>query len=80
MWLAAAVHRKPWAEKYCREHGIPMLMRDPETMQVRVMNENVLSQGGALVPVEMEAAIIMLRDQYGVARQLARVRPMGATC
>lgn len=78
MWLAAAVHRKPWAEKWCRENGVPMLMRDPESMQVRVMNENVLSQGGALVPVEMEAAIIMLRDSYGVARKLARVRPMAS--
>lgn len=78
MWLAAAVHRKPWAEKWCRENGVPMLMRDPETMQVRVMTENVLSQGGALVPSEMEAAIISLRDSYGVARQLARVRPMAS--
>lgn len=78
MWLAAAVHRKPWAEKWCKEHGVPMLMRDPDTMQVRVMTENVLSQGGALVPSEMEAAIISLRDAYGVARQLARVRPMAS--
>ena len=78
MWMAAAIHRKAWAERWCRDHGVQMLMRDPETMQVRVMSENVLTQGGALVPVELEAAIIMLRDNYGVARQLARVRPMGS--
>jgi hypothetical protein len=44
------------------------------------MNENVLSQGGALVPVEMEAAIIMLRDSTawrGSWRACARCR---ATC
>lgn len=76
MWLAAAVYRKPWAIQYCKEHGVPMLMRDQETMQVRVMTENVLSAGGALVPIEMEAAIIMLRDSYGVARRLARNRAM----
>jgi HK97 family phage major capsid protein len=76
MWLAAAVYRKPWAIQYCKEHGVPMLMRDQETMQVRVMTENVLSAGGALVPIEMEAAIIMLRDSYGIARQLARTRAM----
>ena len=78
MWLAATVYRKDWGVKWCKEHGVPMLMRDQHTMEVRVMNENVIGSGGALVPVEMEAAIIMLRDTYGVARQLARVRPMAS--
>jgi HK97 family phage major capsid protein len=83
MWLAAAIHSKPWAQKWCKENGIPMLARDNdgrvvdlEGFNLRAANENVLSAGGALVPVEMEASIIMLRDTYGVMRQLARSRPM----
>jgi HK97 family phage major capsid protein len=83
MWLAAAIHNKPWATKWCKENGMPMLARDGdgrvvdlEGFNIRAANENVLSAGGALVPVEMEASIIALRDSYGVMRRLARSRPM----
>lgn len=85
MWLAAAVHNKSWAQKWCREHGMPMLYRDAEGKvhdlagyDIRAQNENVFSAGGALVPVEMEASIIMLRDTYGVMRRVARSRPMNS--
>jgi HK97 family phage major capsid protein len=84
MWLAAAIHNKDWAKKWCREHGMPLMYRDAEGniremvgAEIRAQNENVLGLGGALVPIEMEAAIINLRDQYGVARRLARLRTMG---
>lgn len=76
MWLAAAVYQKDWGQKWCREHGVPFLMRDQTSGEVRVMAGSSLTTGGALVPVEMESAIISLRDQYGVARRLCRVRPM----
>jgi HK97 family phage major capsid protein len=49
-----------------------------ENGQVRVMTGNALSTGGALVPVEMEQSVIDLRDTYGVARRLVRVRPMAS--
>lgn len=82
MFLAASVYRKPWAQRFCRENGIGFEVRaagDDQVFfadQTRAQNENVLSAGAAVVPVEMEAAVIRLIDQYGVARRLARVRPM----
>jgi HK97 family phage major capsid protein len=85
MWLAATVHDKAWAKKWCREHAMPMLYRDHDGeireitgAEIRAQSENMLSAGAALVPVELEAAVIMLRDRYGAARQLARIRPMNS--
>lgn len=71
-WLAAAVYRKENAIKWCRDHN----MHVPGQQEVRVMTGNSLGAGGALIPQEMENAIIDLRDQYGAVRQLARIRPM----
>lgn len=67
-WLAANVYGRASAQKWCRDNG----------MEVRVMSGNSLTAGGALVPIEMEQAVIDLRDSYGVARRLARVRPMSS--
>lgn len=88
MWLAATLYKKDWGVRWCRDHGMPFFYRDAEgqtrevspqeMFQVRAANENVLSAGGALVPIEMEQAIIMLRDKYGVMRRLARIRPMNS--
>lgn len=89
MWLAAALHKKDWAVRWCRDHAMPFVYRNDsgeivqapwgENAYIRAAaNENVLSQGGALVPVEMEASIIMLRDTYGAMRRLARTRPMAS--
>src|SRR4029077_10220309 len=36
------------------------------------------TQGGFLVPEVLERAIIDLREDYGVFRQLARIRPMAS--
>jgi len=77
MWLAAAIFNKDWAHKWLRTQGIE-LYQQLENGQVRVMTGNTLAAGGALVPVEMEQAVIDLRDTYGVARKLVRVRPMGS--
>ena len=65
-WLLASVYGSEKSAKWCREHG----------METRVMHGGALTAGGALVPVEMETAIIDLRDTYGVARRLAKMRPM----
>lgn len=69
MWLAATVYGREAAQKWCKDNGIPF---------TRVMSGATNSAGGALVPLEMENAIIDLRDTYGVARKLARVRPMAS--
>lgn len=75
MWMAAALYQKDWAKSWLRERGIDLMAQD-ENGQVRVMSGGTLAGGGALVPVEMEQAIIDLRDEYGAARKLVRVRPM----
>lgn len=76
MWLAATVYGKEWASKWCRDNGIDLLQRVGS--EVRVMSGNTLGAGGALVPIEMEQAVIDLRDAYGVIRKLVRVRPMAS--
>lgn len=76
MWMAAAIFKKEWASKWCRENGLDLYYKDQETGQVRVMSGNSNVAGGALVPIEMEQSVIDLRDTYGVIRKLVRVRPM----
>lgn len=53
------------AKQFCADNGIRNAMST---------GDNTL--GGFLVPEPMEAAIIELREQYGVARQNSRVWPM----
>jgi HK97 family phage major capsid protein len=62
MWLGAVVLRNADAEAWCRENHVPLQ---------RAQGENVNSAGGALVPSEIEAAIIKLRDVVGVFRRYA---------
>lgn len=68
MWYAAVVHKSDKAERWCKDNGI----------STRVMSGSTLTGGAALVPTELEQAIIDLRDTYGVARRLAKMRPMGS--
>lgn len=77
MWLAGAIYGKKWAQDWCRANGIDFYSQD-DRGEVRVMTGGTNAAGGALVPVEMEQAIIDLRDMYGVARRLVRVRPMSS--
>ena len=70
MWCAAVIYKSDKARKWCAERGI--------STELRVMTEGVNTTGGVLVPDELETAIIDLRDEFGVARRLARVRPMGS--
>lgn len=53
------------AKQFCADNGIRNAMST---------GDNTL--GGFLVPEPMEAAIVELREQYGVARQNSRVWPM----
>lgn len=69
-WLLATVGQNVRATQWCREHGLG------DHIQHRVMTTDVGSAGGFLVPDEMEQSIIDLRAQFGLARRLARRRPM----
>jgi len=53
---------------WCREHGV----------ELRAAAEGINSAGGYVVPGSLSAAIIRLRDTYGVARRECRVRPMSS--
>jgi HK97 family phage major capsid protein len=53
------------AKAYCKDNGIKAVMTGGDN-----------TKGGFLVPEPMEAAIIELREQYGVFRQNSNVWPM----
>ena len=67
-WLLATVGGNERARKWCGEHGI--------LTEHRVMTGGTDTAGGYLVPTEMEQSVIDLRESYGLARRLARRRPM----
>jgi HK97 family phage major capsid protein len=69
-WLRAVVGGVESSRKWCAQNGI--------NVEQRVMTTDVGSAGGYLVPAEMEQSIIDLRADYGVARRLARRRPMAS--
>jgi HK97 family phage major capsid protein len=65
-WLSAHLFGNAKALQWCREHGVESLAMGGDS--------NV--KGGILVPQEYEAAVIKLREQYGVARRICRIKPM----
>jgi len=67
-WARALLFGDESARAWCVDNSVEM----------RVAGEGVFTKGGALVPAEMSTAIIYLREQYGVARRLLRVMPMGS--
>lgn len=67
-WAKAAFFHDAESAAWCKANGLPL---------TRAQAENVNTSGGFLVPEEMMAAIIVLREVYGVARQEAQVIPMG---
>lgn len=69
-WLRAVVGQVESAQKWCRDHGV--------FIEQRVMTTETGAAGGYLVPSEMEQSIIDLRESYGLARRLARRRPMAS--
>lgn len=68
MWARAILWNSREAQRWCADHGL----------QARVMNELGGSSGGFTVPDEMESAIVDMRLQYGAARRLCKVIPMGS--
>jgi len=67
-WLAAVLYGHEPAMLWCREHGIESL----------AMGTDSNPKGGALVIPEFESAVISLREEYGLARQICAVKPMGS--
>lgn len=64
----AALFGRQDAIDWCKENGVAL---------VKAQSEGVNSAGGVLVPEEMMAEIIVLRETYGVFRKECRVVPMG---
>lgn len=67
-WFKGAVVGDTVSAQWCRENGI----------ELKAMGESTNYLGGYLVPPEFSADIIDLREQFGVARRVARVVPMAA--
>lgn len=66
-WLAT-MYGNEKASTWCRENGL---------LVQRALSEGVNTAGGFLVPEEMQAEIIVLRNSYGLARRAVKVVPMG---
>lgn len=67
-FLAATVFGNSKAREWCQSHGVPLV----NAAHSGTSNE----KGGYLVPDPMEASIIRLVEEYGVARRNCRVWPM----
>jgi HK97 family phage major capsid protein len=67
-WLA--LHGRAAAIKWCNDNGV--------TTEARALQSNINTAGGVTVPTELEQAIIIQREQYGVARRECRVVPVAS--
>lgn len=65
--LAAMGHQK--SAQFCKDNGIALIRTKGHT-------EGVNSAGGFLVPDQFENDLITLREQYGVFRRNATIKPM----
>ena len=59
-----------------RQPGDRALVCRAGLVEQRVMVEGSFPSGGALIPIELSDAILRNVEQYGIARQWARVFPM----
>lgn len=73
-WLAATCFGSQRALQHCREQGIAIEQLASSTGQ----SEGTNTAGGYLVPEELSAAIIDLRETYGIFRQNVRTIPMAS--
>lgn len=67
-WFKGMVVGDPTSQKWCADNGI----------QTKALSEGTNYLGGYLVPPEFSTDIIDLREQYGAARQVARIVPMSS--
>ena len=69
MWLKATLFDNAEAKDWCKSRGMAV---------EKAQGESPNAAGGFLVPEELLANIIVLREQFGVFRQQCRVIPMGS--
>ena len=69
MWFKATLMDNAEAKEWCKTRGISIQ---------KAQGEGVDSAGGFLVPEELLANIIVLREQFGVFRKECTVVPMGS--
>lgn len=69
MFILATIGRSPKAQQWCKDNGVDLRFYG-------AMQESDNTLGGFLVPIEMEKAIINLREERGVFRREARIVPM----
>jgi HK97 family phage major capsid protein len=69
MWFKATLMDNAEAKEWCKSRGIRIH---------KAQGEGVDSAGGFLVPEELMASIIVLREAFGVFRQQVQVVPMGS--
>jgi HK97 family phage major capsid protein len=69
MWFKATILDNAEAKEWCKSRGVGIH---------KAQGEGVDSAGGFLVPEELMANIIVLREQFGVFRQECQVVPMGS--
>ncbi len=67
-WFRAVLTKNEAAQRWCKDHGV----------ETRALGEGTDTLGGSLVPLQMEQAIIDLREEYGVFRQNAKLIPMAS--
>lgn len=68
-WLHATIYGDVNSQEWCRRNGVGVRS---------ALSGGVNTSGGALVPEELERAIIDLREEYGLFRRVCRVTPMGS--
>lgn len=69
MWFKATLMGNAEAQEWCKSRGVPIN---------KAQGEGVDSAGGFLVPEELMANVIVLREQFGVFRKECQVVPMGS--
>ena len=67
-WFKGTIVGEPQSAQWCKDNGI----------QTKALSEGTNYLGGYLVPPEFSTDIIDLREEYGVARRVARVVPMAS--
>jgi HK97 family phage major capsid protein len=68
-FFRATLWQNPQAREWCRDNGLQIQAS---------MSGSEDAAGGHLVPIEIEQAVINLREEYGVFRREAKVVPMAS--
>jgi len=80
MWLKAVITRDKTAIQHCKDRQVPFQFRneDGNVFYADAQTVDDDTRGGYLVPAPLAAAILEVRDRYGVTRSVADLIPMGS--